>query len=284
MVTRNYLASQDAPQAVVEYTYEGLRDRLTAAMRAALPDWSGAVDSDLYKAIEVFARDEFYVLQRLNAQVRQVYAYYARGAGLRALGANRLLVPAEGESDDAFLQRYIDSALAESVGTFESVERLARLGPVSLLDTHAVSAANNQDVVLYALKSPDKALLNAAERTALQVYMNGRDKVLAGRSVAVNAVRTQAYAITATIEYMATDTDVAALEDAVRGSLVEYIAAHHALNRGIYTSQVISAIGKVEGVLKVTLAAPSADLVRVDDLVYIGPSRTAITLTFTDVS
>ena len=150
------------------------------------------------------------------------------------------------------------------------------------MDARAVANTATLAVTVYALTT-DLAMLTAAQRTAMTIYMDQRQNKIAGTSVSVAATTELAYTIVATINFQSGVVDPDTLEASVRESVYALIRSRSRLGDGLPLSAITAAL-VVSGVTNVALSTPASDIAGVDSQrLTCAQDATDVVLTMTGV-
>ena len=249
------------PQALEDVDYEVVLDEILGGLRTAIPSWDASTEDPLYAAAERLALREVERVQTINSQFRQNFIPTASGTNLDNLAALVQVARLQGESDDDFRVRIPDAIASQAIGTEEAWRQFAiesTPGVNDVVSSAVWTSTIAPTYTIYAAKNGGVAL-SATERTAMQTYLNARNRKPLGTTVTVAATREVAYTITVALTYDSREYNIGALEDAVRASLYGYIDEHVGIGQGIYVNGIIAA-ASVDGVLSASVTAPSADL------------------------
>jgi phage-related baseplate assembly protein len=261
------------PAIIGQVDFAAILTALRADLLARYPDFSAAVESDpVQKLLEVAAYREVMLRAEFNRRARECMIAFATGSNLdhlaALLGVKRLeLVPADPElntpaqmeSDADFRSRVVLGPEGFSVAGPEGAYIYhARSAGGDVLDASATSPLPGQVVVTVLSRlgdgTPSPELLAAVEAAVSASHIRPlTDKVT------VRAATIIPFAVTASIETFAGPDSSIVLAEARRG-LDDYLARSRKLGRDIVRSSIIGALD-VEGVSRITLTSPAADVV-----------------------
>ena len=270
------LSSLPAPTIVESLDYAAILQEMVDDLKARDVAFTAIVESDpAFKVLEVCAYREMLIRQRVNDAARGVMLAYATGNDLDQLGAifgttRKVLVPA---APTAIPPRL---AVMETDTDFRyrvtlALEGLSTAGPEGSYLYHALKVAGVKHATIVGppTVSPGNVLV-----TVLGLTNNGAPSatVLSNVTQALNAesvrpltdavtvqgATIQNYAITATIfTFPGPDSEVVMQE--ARASALAFATQNHKVGNDINRSAIFAAL-HVDGVQKVTLTSPSADI------------------------
>jgi len=270
------LSSLPAPTIVDSLDYAAILQEMVDDLKARDVAFTAIVESDpAFKVLEVCAYREMLIRQRVNDAARGVMLAYATGNDLDQLGAifgtvRKVLVPA---APTAIPPRL---AVMETDTDFRyrvtlALEGLSTAGPEGSYLYHALKVAGVKHATIVGppTVSPGNVLV-----TVLGLTGNGAPSatVLSNVTQALNAesvrpltdavtvqgATIQNYAITATIfTFPGPDSEVVMQE--ARDSAQAFATQNHKVGNDINRSAIFAAL-HVDGVQKVTLTSPSADI------------------------
>ena len=267
------LSTLPAPNVVEVLSYETILAAMLADLQARDSTFTAMVESDpVWKILEVCAYRELIIRQRVNDSAKAVMLAYAVGSDLDQLGGlmgvtRKTLVPA----DPAALPPV--EAVMEADADFRkriqlSVEGLSTAGPVGAYIYHALTVAGIKDVgvdtpsagVVRVTVLADRAtgVPTTAELNAVSAALNADAIRPLTDTVNVQAASILTYSVTATI-YVSAGPDASTVLANCNASIAAYTAAQFRIDADINLSGIYSAL-HIEGVNKVVLAAPTANL------------------------
>ncbi|MBB1200565.1 baseplate assembly protein [Enterobacteriaceae bacterium 89] len=276
------LSQLPAPDVVEELNYEDILTERKATLISLFPeDQQAAIartlsleSEPLVKLLEENVYREVLWRQRVNEAARAVMLAYASNHDLDVIGANfnviRLLItpaddttipptPAVMESDTDYRlrvqQAFEGMSVAGSTGAYQYHGRSAdgRVADISVISptpscvTISVLSRENNGIA-----SPDLIAI-------VQNALNAENVRPVADRVTVQAANIVDYTIDATL-YLYPGPESEPIRKASEAKLKSYINAQHRLGRDIRLSAIYAAL-HVEGVQRVELATPTADLV-----------------------
>ncbi|GKV97331.1 baseplate assembly protein [Pectobacterium carotovorum subsp. carotovorum] len=279
------LSQLPAPAVVEELDYESIYNERKAMLLSLYPEDQRAavartltLESDpLVKLLQENAYRELLWRQRVNEAARAGMVAYARGSDLDQLGANfsvsRLVItpadnstlpptPALMESDSDFRLRIQQSfeglSVAGSVGAYQYHGRSAdgRVADVSVVSPSPAS------VTVSVLSREGDGSASPELVAIVAAALNGEDVRPVADRVTVQSAVIVPYEIDATL-YLYPGPEKEPVRAAAEQKLKTYISAQHRLGRDIRHSAIYAAL-HVEGVQRVELTTPAADIVLTD--------------------
>ena len=291
------LSSLPAPTIVDSLDYAAILQEMVDDLKARDVAFTAIVESDpAFKVLEVCAYREMLIRQRVNDAARGVMLAYATGNDLDQLGAifgttRKVLVPA---APTAIPPRL---AVMETDTDFRyrvtlALEGLSTAGPEGsyLYHTLKVAGVKHATIVGPPTVSPGNVLVTvlgltgngAPSATVLSNVtqaLNAESVRPLTDAVTVQAASIQNYTITATIfTFPGPDSSVVMAE--AQASAQAFATENHKVGNDINLSAIFAAL-HVDGVQKVTLAAPTASIVCDHTK---APFCTAIVLTYGGLS
>lgn len=268
------LGQLPTPQVVEPLNYETILAAMIADLAARFPAFDALVESDpAYKVLEVAAYRELILRARVNDAARAVLLAHATGADLDHLAAlfdvgRRIVDPGDPAAippepvvleTDASLRRRVQLALeaATAAGTAGRYLFYA-LGAAPLVADASVTSPVPGVVLIAVLSSvgdgtADATLLNAVA----QVVQNPEVRQLCD-TVTIQSATIVPYDIDATLFYRP-----GAVAEVARAAAITRLTALTTsptrLGRDIARSAIFAAL-HVEGIAKVVLTAPAADI------------------------
>ncbi|MBT9186355.1 baseplate assembly protein [Pectobacterium punjabense] len=280
------LSQLPAPDVVEELDYEAIYTERKAVLLSLYPeDQRLAVartltleSEPLVKLLQENAYRELLWRQRVNEAARAVMVAFAQSDDLDQLGANfsvsRLVVT---PADDSTLPP--TPALMESDSDFrlriqQSFEGLSVAGSVGAYQYHGRSADGRVADVSVISPSPASVTVSVLSREGngsaspelvdiVAAALNGEDVRPVADRVTVQSAVIVPYEIDATL-YLYRSPEAEPIRTAVEQKLKAYISAQHRLGRDIRRSAIYAAL-HVEGVQRVELTKPAADIVLTDE-------------------
>lgn len=279
------LSQLPAPAVVEELDYETIYNERKAMLLSLYPeDQRAAVartltleSEPLVKLLQENAYRELLWRQRVNEAARAVMVAFAQGDDLDQLGANfsvsRLVIT---PADDSTLPP--TPALMESDSDFrlriqQSFEGLSVAGSVGAYQYHGRSADGRVADVSVVSPSPASVTVSVLSREGdgsaspelvaiVAAALNGEDVRPVADRVTVQSAAIVPYEIDATL-YLYPGPEKEPVRAAAEQKLKAYISAQHRLGRDIRRSAIYAAL-HVEGVQRVELTTPAADIVLTD--------------------
>ncbi|MEI7176027.1 baseplate assembly protein [Pectobacterium carotovorum] len=279
------LSQLPAPAVVEELDYEAIYTERKAMLLSLYPeDQRAAVartltleSEPLVKLLQENAYRELLWRQRVNEAARAVMVAFAQGDDLDQLGANfsvsRLVItpaddstlpptPALMESDSDFRlriqQAFEGLSVAGSVGAYQYHGRSAdgRVADVSVISPSPAS------VTVSVLSREGDGSASAELVAIVAAALNGEDVRPVADRVTVQSAVIVPYEIDAML-YLYSGPEKEPVRAAAEQKLKAYISAQHRLGRDIRRSAIYAAL-HVEGVQRVELTTPAADIVLTD--------------------
>ncbi|MEF9677035.1 baseplate assembly protein [Pectobacterium aroidearum] len=279
------LSQLPAPAVVEELDYETIYNERKAMLLSLYPeDQRAAVartlmleSEPLVKLLQESAYRELLWYQRVNEAARAGMVAFAQGSDLDQLGANfsvsRLVItpaddstlpptPAVMESDSDFRLRIQQSfeglSVAGSVGAYQYHGRSAdgRVADVSVISPSPAS------VTVSVLSREGNGSASPELVAIVAAALNGEDVRPVADRVTVQSAAIVPYKIDATL-YLYRSPEAEPVRAAAEQKLKAYISAQHRLGRDIRRSAIYAAL-HVEGVQRVELTTPAADIVLTD--------------------
>lgn len=279
------LSQLPAPAVVEELDYEAIYTERKAMLLSLYPEDQRAavartlsLESDpLVKLLQENAYRELLWRQRVNEAARAVMVAFAQGDDLDQLGANfsvsRLVIT---PADDSTLPP--TPALMESDSDLrlriqQSFEGLSVAGSVGAYQYHGRSADGRVADVSVFSPSPASVTVSVLSREGdgsaspeliaiVAAALNGEDVRPVADRVTVQSAVIVTYEIDATL-YLYPGPEKEPVRAAAEQKLKAYISAQHRLGRDIRRSAIYAAL-HVEGVQRVELTTPAADIVLTD--------------------
>lgn len=276
------LSQLPAPDVVEALDYESILAERKATLVSLFPAEQQdavartlALESEpLTKFLEENAYREVIWRQRVNEAARATMLAYATGNDLDVIGANydvsRLVItPADEtalppvaavmETDSDFrlrIQQALEGlSVAGSTGAYEFHGRSAdgRVADISVISPSPAC------VTISVLSREDNGAASTDLLTVVRIALNDEDVRPVADRVTVQSAAIVDYQINATL-YLYPGPESEPVRSAAETRLRAYISAQHRLGRDIRKSAIYAAL-HVEGVQRVELAAPAADIV-----------------------
>jgi len=266
------LSRLPAPVIVEQKTFETIVAEMVAQVQALLPNFDATVDSDpAVKVLQTAAYRELLIRQAFQDGGKQLMVAFATDARLDHLGAlvgvARLVVtPGDAatgaeaiyEDDDTYRQRIVLAPEGFSVAGPElAYVKHAKDASADVLDASATSPAPGE-VLVSVLSATGNGTAPAALLASVAAIVTDPAIRPLGDLVTVASATIIGFAITASLITF-DGPDINLVLAAARTRLDAYLAFNRKLGRTITTSGITAAL-TVEGVHKVNLPAPIADI------------------------
>ncbi|HMV40736.1 MAG TPA: baseplate J/gp47 family protein [Plasticicumulans sp.] len=290
MSTAIDLSQLPAPTVVETLDYESVLAALQADFTARYPAFTAALESEpVLKLLEVAAWRELIVRGRVNDAARACMLAYALGADLDHLaalyGVQRLLLDAGDPTAVPPVPPTYESDTRLRARTQLALEGFSTAGPVGAYEFWALSAdAHVLDVsvqspvpgqvLVTVLDSRGNGTPDAALLAAVLTTLSAEDVRPLTDQVLVQAAEIVPYTITAALTVYP-GPDAATVRVAAAAATTAYAASVHRLGYDVTLSGLYAALHQ-PGVQRVTLTAPTADLVLA---VHQASHCTALTVT-----
>ena len=266
------LSRLPAPQVVETLDYETILAELIASLRLLLPDFQPLESDPATKLLQVVAYREILLRQRINDAARAVMPAYASGADLdnlaALLGVTRftldpgdpaLSIPPTMESDADLRRRMVLAPEGYSVAGPEGAYIYHALSAdPDVLDASATSPAPGEVVVSVLSRSGDGTASPELIAAVAAHVSADRLRPLTDH-VTVQSAEIVPYTVDATLTTFSGPDGSVVINEAQR-RIEAYVASSHRLGRDITISGIHAAL-HVEGVHRVVLTAPSADII-----------------------
>jgi phage-related baseplate assembly protein len=254
------ISTLPAPQIISALDFATIRDTVLSDLRRLAPQTEGLGPADpLVKLIDLFAYRELLLRQQLNEAARALLPALATGSDLDHLAVIMGVKRLTAETDNSLRIRLSRAPEAWSVA-----------GPSGAY--LALATAAHPDIAFVSVSSPSPANVTIAVQSkseggvAPQVVIDAVTAATSAASVrpiadrvTVQAAQMIALDVTATIRTYP-DAPAATTVAAAGASLQAWLGDNARLGRDITTDALIAAL-RVKGVSKVTLVAPTIDLV-----------------------
>jgi len=276
------LSQLPVPDVVEELGYETILAERIATLISLYPEEQQeamartlALESEpIVKLLQENAYREMIWRQRVNESAQAVTLAYAAGNDLDVMAANnntdRLIITPEDNSTIPPTLAVMESDGDLRLRAQQAFEGLSVAGPVGAYEYHGRSADGR--VADVSVESPTPACVTisvlsregdgtaSAELLSLvEAALNAETVRPVGDRVIVQSAEVVPYQIDATI-YVYPGPESEPIRQAAEQKLQNYISAQHRLGRDIRLSAIYAAL-HVEGVQRVELAAPQADIV-----------------------
>lgn len=267
------LSRLDPPTIVEQLDYETILARLVARVRERLPSFDATVDSDpAVKVLQVAAYEQLLQRQDFNERLVGRLVAYATGATLdhigAAIGIARLIVtpanpltgaPAIHEDDDSLRQRIVLGPEGfAAAGPELAYVKHAKDASGRVLDASATSPAPGE-VLVTVLSRDGDGTASADLLAAVRAVVTDKAVRPLGDLVTVAGASQRLFVLTARI-FTYAGSDVGLVLVSARAKLDRYLADARRLGRDITLSGLYAPL-TVEGVQRVEIAAPLADIV-----------------------
>jgi len=260
------------PTVIEALSFDDLLTEMVAAVETALPGYPLLESDPVMKVLRLCAGFRLIDRQTFNDDAVSRMLAYAEEADLDHLGAlvgvERLTItPADEatgtaavmEDDDTYRDRIANGTEEFSVaGPEGAYVSLARRAHADVLHASAISTDPGEVIVTILSRQGDGT--PAAEvLDAVETLLSAEDRRPMTDAVTVNPAEIINYAITAALKILS-GPDPAVVMANAQASAESYTARMHRLGLDITLSGVYAAL-HVEGVQKVTLTSPAADIV-----------------------
>lgn len=267
------LSRLPAPAVVEALDFESIFGGMLADLRTRDPSFDALTEADpAYKILQVAAYRELQLRQRINNAARAVMLAYAGGSDLDQLGAllgvsRQMLdpgdptqsIPPTMESDTDFRRRIQLAPEGFSVAGPEGAYIFHALSADSaVLDASATSPEPGEVVVSILARDGDGSAAQTLIESVAAALAADNVRPMTDH-VTVQSAQIVSYVVEATLyTYAGPDSTVVLAEAEAR--LQRYISESHRLGRDVTRSGLFAAL-HAEGVQRVELAAPAADIV-----------------------
>lgn len=267
------LSRLPAPTVVQQLDFDTLRETALADMIAFMPEFSALTPVDpAVKVLEYFCWREILIRQRANEASLANMLAFAKKADLDHIGARRNLErfildpgnPALGlaallERDDDFRGRIQKAPETYSVaGPFGAYVQLAANASDDVRYASAISPAPCEMNVYIQSRIGD-GTASPELLGVVRAYLSHEDRIPGGDLLTVASAAIKQFAINATIRTFSGPAPEVVIATA-QTRLDLWLRDNERLGRDVTTDGIIAQL-RVEGVQKVTLIAPAADVV-----------------------
>ena len=249
-------------------------EEIISLFRTESPEYTNFTDSDpLMHMLAVCAGKGVELKSFINLAIRQYFIDTATGIWLDQIGAGKnvprlVLVEADPnsvpptaailESDDAYRLR-IKNAPPNNAATAAEYEYFATQFSANVKSARAYKPNPNSSIVNVAIISNDNnGVASPSLISGLQTYLNDRTRRAIGDTIVVVGATSSLVNVTATITLLQ-GASVSIFND-LPTTFANALNAINTLGRDITTSWIIKALSP-EGVYKVQLTAPTADII-----------------------
>lgn len=276
------LSQLPVPDVVEELGYETILAERIATLISLYPEEQQeamartlALESEpIVKLLQENAYREMIWRQRVNESAQAVTLAYAAGNDLDVMAANnntdRLIITPEDNSTIPPTLAVMESDGDLRLRAQQAFEGLSVAGPVGAYEYHGRSADGRVADVSVESPTPASVTISVLSRegdgtasaellSIVEAALNAETVRPVGDRVIVQSAEVVPYQIDATI-YVYPGPESEPIRQAAEQKLQNYISAQHRLGRDIRLSAIYAAL-HVEGVQRVELAAPQADIV-----------------------
>lgn len=276
------LSQLPVPDVVEELGYETILAERIATLISLYPKEQQeamartlALESEpIVKLLQENAYREMIWRQRVNESAQAVTLAYAAGNDLDVMAANnntdRLIITPEDNSTIPPTLAVMESDGDLRLRAQQAFEGLSVAGPVGAYEYHGRSADGRVADVSVESPTPASVTISVLSRegdgtasaellSIVEAALNAETVRPVGDRVTVQSAEIVPYQIDATI-YVYPGPESEPIRQAAEQKLQNYISAQHRLGRDIRLSAIYAAL-HVEGVQRVELAAPQADIV-----------------------
>lgn len=261
------------PTILAPVDYEATLAQMVARVREVLPSFDATVDSDpAVKVLQVCAYYRMLDQQDFNERLVSRLVAYATGSTLDHMGAEigvarLILIPADAttgapavmEDDDDFRARIVlGPEKFAAAGPELAYVAHAKDASAAVLDASATSPAPGE-VLISVLSRDGDGTASASLLDAVRAIVTAQDVRPLGDLVTVASAGLVPFAVMARIWTFA-GPDAALVLASARASVDAYLARSRKLGRNITLSGISAALS-VEGVQRVVLDAPVAEIV-----------------------
>lgn len=276
------LSQLPAPEVVETLDYESILSERKATLISLYPEDQQeaiartlALESDpLVKYLEENSYREVLWRQRVNEAALAVMLAYSAGSDLDVVAANnntfRLTISPADDSTIPPTAAVMESDNDLRLRTQQAFEGVSVAGPVGAYEYHGRSADGRVADISVDSPSPACVTISVLSRegdgsapddllAVVEKALNAEDVRPVGDRVTVQSAEIVSYQIDATL-YFYPGPEAEPIRQAAEENLKGYISAQQRLGRDIRQSAIYAAL-HVEGVQRVELASPPADIV-----------------------
>lgn len=276
------LSQLPAPEIVEALDFETILAERKATLISLYPeDKQDAIartleleSEPIVKLLQENAYREVILRQRVNEAARAVMLAYSGGADLDVMAANnntaRLVLSPADDTTIPPTPAVMESDSDLRLRAQRAFEGMSVAGPVGAYEYHGLSADGRVADIAVESPSPACVTVTVLSRegngtagddliTNVSRALNDEDVRPVADRVTVQAAEIVPYQIDATL-YFFPGPEAAPIKAAAEKQIQRYISAQHRLGRDIRLSAIYGAL-HVEGVQRVELASPQADIV-----------------------
>ena len=268
------LSRLPAPAVIEELDYDTIYGSMLAQLRALIPTFDAAVESDpAVKLLQVAAYREMLLRQRVNDAARAVMPAFAMGSDLDHLaalfGVARLLVTPADELKGVAAVYETDADLRRRMTL--APEGYSVAGPEGAYIFHALSSSPDVLDASATSTTPGNVLVTVLARGAngaagaglvssVAAYLSADTRRPMTDNVTVQSATIEPFAVEADITTFA-GPDAAIVVATARANLEGLLERTHRLGLDITRARIFAALASPEGVQNVKLIQPAADIV-----------------------
>lgn len=272
------LSSLPAPEVIETIVFEAIVAEIKADLVARYPAIADVIDLEsepAVKLIEAFAYRELLLRARYNDEARALTLAWAAGNDLDHIGATyyqeaRLTVtpadnttipptPAVMETDTDYRQRLALKPESWSTAGPRDAFRFHALSADGQIKDASVTSPQGGTTQIYILTRTGTGIPTPTQLATVSGAVNGETVRPLSEEVLVSAPTIVNYALDLSLTLFA-GPSTELVTAAVQAALVQFAAASHRLDNDIIRS-AIDAAAHVDGVKKVTINSPVADVV-----------------------
>ena len=258
------LSKLPAPKVIEELSYETIFQDILSDFLEKNPSYSTLLESDpAMILLEVCAYRELLLRNRINEAAKATMLAYATGSDLEHLAASLGVQKLVGESDDQLRQRV---QLAP--------EAFTNAGSVGAYTFHALSASSDIKSVSVKSPNPGEVLVTILSKTgngtaseelidAVLEKLSEEDVRPLTDQVSVQSAGIVNYGVEAVITVYSGPSSAVVQSESL-AALNKFLSERHAIGRVAALSGIYDAL-HVDGVKKVQLTNPTADVVATDE-------------------
>jgi phage-related baseplate assembly protein len=244
------------PDVIEPLKYDDIYQQMENALVKSFPNYTVLASDPAIKLLDIAAKRELLLRQRINDAARSVMVAYATGEDLNHLGVLFGVERGAKESDERYRARIPLSLESHSMaGTMGAYEYQTLASSASVKDVYVTSSAPGVvDVFVLPEKNADCETL----ADVVSTHLNDEDVRPLTDLVKVHMVQPKTYDIHAQI-YFHDGADKQAVSEKINTSLNEFILQHYKLGQEVPHSGLIDALHQ-SGVRKVKLLSPQDDI------------------------